>query len=89
MTRKALFEREIKKGKLVSKYSKLRAELKSQGDYAGLSALPRNSSKTRLRNRCLVSGRSKGYMRRFGISRIVFRKKALMGEIPGVKKISW
>ena len=89
MARKGLLEKELKRTKLVSKFAALRAELKSKGDYTALAALPRNSSPVRLRNRCSVSGRSRGYMRRFGISRIVFRKKALMGEIPGVKKISW
>ncbi len=89
MARTGLLEREKKRTKLVKKYAQKRAELKSKGDFAGLAQLPKNSSPTRLRNRCSITGRSKGYMRRFGVSRIVFREKALMGEIPGVKKISW
>jgi small subunit ribosomal protein S14 len=89
MARKALLEREKKRIKLVKKYAQKRADMNAKGDYASLSQLPKNSSPTRLRNRCSVSGRSRGYMRRFGISRIVFRQKALLGEIPGVKKISW
>lgn len=89
MARKALIQNELKKQKLVAKYAELRAQLKAQGDYESLSKLPRNSSPTRLRNRCSLTGRSRGYLRRFGISRIEFREKALSGQLPGVKKISW
>lgn len=89
MARTGLLEREKKRIKLVKKFARKRAELKSKGDFAGLAQLPKNSSPTRLRNRCSITGRTRGYMRRFGVSRIVFREKALMGEIPGVKKISW
>jgi small subunit ribosomal protein S14 len=89
MARKALIENEKKKQRLVAKYAELRAQLKAQGDYESLMKLPRNASPTRLRNRCSLTGRSRGYMRRFGISRIEFRERALAGELPGVKKISW
>lgn len=89
MARKALIEKEKNRQILVDKYAELRAELKAKGDYEALSQLPRNSSPTRLRNRCSLTGRSRGYIRRFGLSRIEFRERALKGEIPGVKKISW
>lgn len=84
-----MLEKEKRREKLVAKYAALHDELKAKGDYVSLAALPRNASATRLRNRCGITGRSRGYMRRFGLSRIVFREKALRGEIPGVKKISW
>jgi small subunit ribosomal protein S14 len=89
MTRKALLGRQEKRLKLSEKYAELRKELKARGDYSALHQLPRNASPTRLRNRCAITGRGRGYIRRFGISRILFRQKALLGEIPGVKKISW
>lgn len=89
MARKSILQRDLKRRKLVAKYAKLRAQLKAQGDYAALAQLPRNASPTRVRNRCLLTGRGRGYIRRFGLSRIEFREKALNGEIPGVKKISW
>lgn len=89
MAKKALVEKEKRRQKTVEKYAKLRQELKENGDYEALAQLPRDASPTRLRNRCSLTGRSRGYMRRFGVSRIVFRKKALQGEVPGVKKISW
>ena len=81
--------RQTKREKLVAKYASKRAALKAAGDYAGLSKLPRNSSKVRLRNRCNLTGRSRGYSRQFGISRITFRLMALDGKIPGVTKSSW
>ena len=81
--------REVKRAKLVEKYAAKRAQLKAEGDYIGLSRLPRNSSPTRLHNRCRITGRPKGYMRQFGISRITFREMASAGLIPGVKKASW
>ena len=71
------------------KYAALRAELKAAGDYEGLAKLPRNSSPTRLKNRCLETGRPRAYMRQFGLSRIAFREHASRGEIPGVTKASW
>ena len=89
MARKSLIAREAKRQKLVDKYAQLRRELKEKGDYEALQQLPKNSSKVRLRNRCLVSGRPRGYYRKFGISRLLFREMALRGEIPGIKKSSW
>lgn len=89
MAKKGILEKEKRREKTVAKYAALREELKAKGDYASLAALPRNASPTRLRNRCSLTGRSRGYLRRFGLSRIAFREKALKGEIPGVKKISW
>ena len=81
--------REVKRLKLVAKYAAKRAALKKAGDYEGLQAIPRNASPVRLHNRCKMSGRPKGYMRQFGISRIDFREMASSGLIPGVKKASW
>ncbi len=89
MSRKSLIAREEKRRKLVEKYSALRKELKEKGDYEGLQKLPRNSSPIRLRNRCIMTGRPRGYNRKFGVSRLVFRELALKGEIPGIKKSSW
>ena len=74
---------------MVAKYAAKRAALKAAGDYEGLQKLPLNSNPIRLHNRCKLSGRPKGYMRQFGISRIDFREMALKGLIPGVKKASW
>jgi small subunit ribosomal protein S14 len=74
---------------MVDKYAEKRAKLKAEGDYVGLSRLPRNSNPIRLHNRCKLTGRPKGYMRQFGISRITFREMASAGLIPGVKKASW
>ena len=81
--------RERKRAKMVAKYAEKRAALKAAGDYECLQKLPKNSSPVRLHNRCKLSGRPKGYMRQFGISRIDFREMALKGLIPGVKKASW
>lgn len=81
--------RQAKRERLVAKYAALRKELKEKGDFAGLQALPRNSSPTRLHNRCIMTGRPRAYMRKFGISRISFRDLALEGKIPGVRKASW
>jgi small subunit ribosomal protein S14 len=74
---------------MVAKYAAKRAELKAKGDYEGLDKLPKNASPIRLHNRCKLSGRPRGYMRKFGISRVLFRELALMGKIPGVTKSSW
>ncbi len=74
---------------MVAKYAEKRAKLKAEGDYVGLSRLPRNSNPIRLHNRCMLTGRPKGYMRQFGISRITFREMASEGLIPGIKKASW
>ncbi len=89
MARKSIVARERKRERLVAKYAELRKRLKEEGDYDALDKLPRNSSKIRLKNRCQLSGRPKGYMRMFGISRVAFRKMALEGKIPGVTKASW
>jgi len=89
MSKESMKARERKRRKMVDKYAKKRAKLKAEGDYIGLSRLPRNSSPVRLHNRCLITGRPRGYMRQFGVSRITFREMASKGLIPGVKKASW
>ena len=89
MAKESLKAREVKRRKLVEKYAEKRAKLKAEGDYIGLSRLPKNSSTVRLHNRCKLTGRPKGYMRQFGISRIQFREMASAGLIPGIKKASW
>lgn len=89
MARKSLIARENKRRKLVDKYAALRKELKEKGEYEELQKLPKNSSPVRLRNRCRMTGRSRGYYRKFGISRLVLREMASKGEIPGLKKSSW
>ena len=95
MAKRAMVERNLKREKIVDKYAAKRAELKiraKKGDreaIAELAALPRNGSHTRLRNRCQINGRPRGYMREFGISRVMFRQLAGEGAIPGVKKSSW
>lgn len=89
MARKSAIAREVKRQKLVERYAAKRKALKEEGDYQGLALLPRNSSPVRLHNRCKITGRPRGYIRRFGISRIKFRELALQGKIPGVKKTSW
>lgn len=89
MAREGVKAREVKRQKLVAKYADKRAELKAAGDYEGLDKLPKNSSAVRLHNRCKLTGRPRGYMRTFGISRVTFREMALAGKIPGVRKASW
>jgi small subunit ribosomal protein S14 len=89
MAKESMKARERKRAQLVAKYAEKRAALKAAGDYEGLQKLPKNSNPIRLHNRCKLSGRPKGYMRQFGISRIDFREMALKGLIPGVKKASW
>ena len=89
MARKALIAREAKRQRMVAKYADLRAKLKAEGNWEELDKLPKNSSKVRLHNRCLLTGRPKGYMRRFGINRVTFRQMALEGKIPGITKASW
>lgn len=89
MAKESMKAREVKRAKLVEKYAAKREALKEAGDYIGLSRLPRNSNPIRLRNRCLLTGRPRGFMRQFGVSRIVFREMASAGLIPGVKKASW
>lgn len=89
MAKKSWMAREKKRRKMVAKYAARRRALKEAGDWEGLQKLPRNSSPVRLRNRCPISGRARGYLRTFGVSRIVFREMALEGKIPGVRKASW
>jgi small subunit ribosomal protein S14 len=89
MAKESMKAREVKRAKLVDKYAAKRAELKAKGDYIGLQKLPKNSNPIRLHNRCKLTGRPKGYIRQFGISRICFREMAASGLIPGVKKASW
>ena len=89
MAKKSWMARQRKRERLVTKYAAKRRQLKKEGDAEGLQKLPRNASPVRLRNRCPISGRSRGYMRAFGISRIVFRKMAREGKIPGIRKASW
>lgn len=89
MAKESMKARERKRKKLHEKFEVKRAKLKAEGDSIGLQKLPKNSSKTRLHNRCSITGRPKGYMRIFGISRITFREMASNGLIPGVKKASW
>ena len=89
MAKESMIAREVKRAKLVEKYAEKRAQLKADGDWEGLQKLPKNSSKVRLHNRCKLTGRPKGYMRQFGVSRINFRELASNGLIPGVKKASW
>jgi small subunit ribosomal protein S14 len=89
MARESVKARERKRERLVAKYAKKRAELKAAGDYVALDKLPKDSSSVRLHNRCKITGRPKGYMRRFGINRVTFRELASSGKIPGVTKASW
>jgi small subunit ribosomal protein S14 len=89
MAKESMKARERKREKMVAKYAAKRAELKAAGDWEGLQKLPANSSKVRVHNRCGLTGRPRGYMRQFGVSRVTFREMALSGKIPGVKKASW
>jgi small subunit ribosomal protein S14 len=89
MAKRSQLARLQKREKLVKKYAVKRAELLAAGDYEGLQKIPKNASPVRLKNRCSISGRSRGYLRAFGLSRIQFRELALEGQIPGVKKASW
>ncbi|MDF7821976.1 30S ribosomal protein S14 [Runella sp. MFBS21] len=89
MAKESVKARELKRQKLVARYAAKRAALKEAGDYEGLDKLPRNSSAVRLHNRCRLTGRPRGYMRKFGICRVVFREMASQGKIPGVTKSSW
>ena len=89
MAKESMKAREVKRAKLVAKYAAKRAQLKKERNYEALQAIPKNASPVRLHNRCKVTGRPKGYMRQFGISRIQFREMASHGLIPGVKKASW
>lgn len=89
MARKALIQREIKRARLAAKFEQKRAALKAAGDLEGLAQLPRNSNPIRQHNRCEITGRSKAYIRDFGLSRITFREQASKGRIPGITKSSW
>lgn len=89
MAKESIKARELKRAATVAKYAEKRKALKEAGDYEGLQKLPRNASPVRMHNRCKITGRPKGYMRQFGVSRINFREMALSGLIPGVKKASW
>ncbi len=89
MAKKSWMAREMKRRRLVAKYADRRKAMKKAGDWEGLQKLPRNASPVRLVNRCPLTGRRRGFIRDFGVSRIVFRKMALEGKIPGVRKASW
>ncbi len=89
MAKTSQIARENKRKKLVSKFAEKRKQLKDSGDYDALTELPRNSNPIRLHNRCALTGRARGFYRKFGISRLTFRKMALEGKIPGVRKASW
>jgi small subunit ribosomal protein S14 len=89
MARRCLVAREEKRMRLVEKYAEKRATLKAAGDYEALQRMPRNSSPVRLHNRCTLTGRPRGYYRKFGLCRNQFRALALEGKIPGVRKASW
>lgn len=84
-----MIAREEKRRRMVEKYAERRAQLKAEGDWEALDKLPRNSSRVRLHNRCRLTGRPKGYMRKFGVNRVTFRELALHGKIPGITKASW
>lgn len=89
MAKESIKAREKKRERLVEQYAEKRKALKAAGDYIGLQKLPKNASPVRLHNRCKLTGRPKGYMRIFGVSRINFREMAVKGLIPGVRKASW
>lgn len=89
MAKESIKARERKREAMVAKYAAKRAALKAAGDYVGLDKLPKNASPVRLHNRCSLTGRPRGYMRKFGISRVTFREMASAGKIPGVTKSSW
>jgi small subunit ribosomal protein S14 len=89
MAKESIKAREVKRQRMVAQYSEKRKALKAAGDFIGLQKLPKNASPVRLHNRCKLTGRPKGYMRIFGVSRINFREMAVKGLIPGVRKASW
>jgi small subunit ribosomal protein S14 len=89
MAKESMKARELKRQKMVAKYAEKRKALLEAGDFEGLQKLPKNASPVRLHNRCKLTGRPRGYMRQFGISRVTFREMANQGLIPGVKKASW
>jgi small subunit ribosomal protein S14 len=89
MARESVKARQRKRERMVAQYAEKRAALKAAGDFNALDKMPKNSSKVRLKNRCQLTGRPKGYMRHFGMCRVIFREMALDGKIPGVRKASW
>jgi small subunit ribosomal protein S14 len=89
MAKESVKARQRKRERMVAQYAEKRAELKAAGDWKALDEMPKNSSKVRLKNRCQLTGRPKGYIRYFGVSRVTFRDMALAGKIPGVRKASW
>lgn len=89
MAKESIKARDRKRARTVAKFAEKRAALKAAGDYESLNKLPRNASPVRLHNRCNLTGRPRGYMRQFGISRVLFRKMALDGKIAGITKASW
>ena len=89
MSKTSVYARNEKRKELARKYAEKRAELKEKGDFEALQKLPRNSSPTRIRNRCTITGRGRGVYRKFGLCRNMFRQMALDGKIPGIKKASW
>ena len=89
MAKESVKARQRKRERMVAQYAEKRATLKAAGDYAALDLLPKNASPVRLKNRCQLTGRPKGYMRYFGLSRVTFREMALNGKIPGIRKASW
>lgn len=89
MARKSIIARQKKREKIVAQFAEKRAALKEAGDYEALDKLPKNASPVRLKNRCQITGRPKGYIRQFGLARVIFRDMALDGKLPGVKKASW
>ena len=89
MAKESVKARQRKREKMVAQYADKRAQLKAAGEYKALDELPKNSSKVRLKNRCQLTGRPRGYIRYFGLSRVMFRDMALAGKIPGIRKASW
>ncbi|HSB92636.1 MAG TPA: 30S ribosomal protein S14 [Flavitalea sp.] len=89
MAKESVKARQRKRERMVAQYAEKRAALKAEGDWKALDELPKNSSKVRLKNRCQLSGRPRGYIRYFGLSRVMFRDMALNGKIPGIRKASW
>jgi small subunit ribosomal protein S14 len=89
MAKESVKARQRKRERLVAQFAEKRAQLKAAGDFKALDDLPKNSSKVRLKNRCQLTGRPRGYIRYFGLSRVMFRDMALAGKIPGIKKASW
>ena len=89
MARTAVIARQKKRERLVAKYAARRRRMKAEGDWEGLQKLPKNASPVRLHNRCALTGRPRGYMRKFGSSRVMFRELALQGKIPGIRTSSW